>query len=118
MPLESRLKRTFVTQLKMVPHSKVLDLHRSGYGEKGVPDTEFLVLGIEYRCYVFFLEFKRDESKKAEKLQKHRLKELRATGATAVVVRDWPHIRHLVWAVLRNSQRAALAQKPAWKERP
>ena len=98
MPTEANLKRSIIAKLKRIPDSKVIDMHRSGRSERGIPDVEFIVCGVP-----FFFEVKVDKNKPT-KLQLHRMIELRRVGAKVFVVRSVAEVKTAVALYLPANQ--------------
>lgn len=80
MPTEANLKRSIVAWLKRIPNSKVVDMHRSRCGERGIPDTLFIAQGMPF-CF----ELKVDDNEPT-KIQLHRMKQLRSAGVKVFAV--------------------------------
>lgn len=96
MALERGFKKAFMAKIKkQLPYSVVYDLHRSGYGEKGVPDFVFI-----YRGRTIFIETKAPGSnREADKLQTWQADRIRRAGAHCFLVRSWPEADQVIqWA--------------------
>lgn len=96
MSTEANLKRAIIAKLKRIPDSKVIDMHRSGRSERGIPDIQFIVCGCP-----FFFEAKVDRNKPT-KLQLLRMEELRHARARVFVVRSVDEALREVWLLLKE----------------